>query len=248
VGSLIVAFVEVNALKNPSKDAVIAKLATIAYIPASTTREPVVVSLFSGRSSSTLSESIRIPDISNMTRIVRAIPYQPAKDIADIADGVRYLVAYIASLDKNDQIGILAKDFEYINNYGIGNRSDTSCLKANPNDPCQKDYESEYTITEFEPIPKNSLIAELFVHENFTGPSMIVRNNTDALESIFHDSISNIIVYNGSNFRQGNYVQVCDRPFFTGNCLYFQPCAYNVESLHNFNDVIDSIRFVNLGR
>ena len=39
------AFVEVNALKNPSKDAVIAKLATIAYIPASKRREPVVVSL-----------------------------------------------------------------------------------------------------------------------------------------------------------------------------------------------------------
>jgi hypothetical protein len=190
------------------------------------------------------SESAEIPDISNITSAVKGVPY--LGDAAAIANAARNVIAYAVALDKNDELGILTKDFNAINNFGVGSHYDSSCLKSDPDADCVKDYILEYSIHEFVPIPKDSLIAEVFVHENFTGPSTVVGDNIASFDDIFHDSISSIKLYTGSNYTQGDFLEICDRPYHTGECFELQPGIYDFKGF-SINDMIDSIRFVRPG-
>lgn len=191
-------------------------------------------------------DAANIPDISNLTKAVSGIPY--ARDVAAAADAVRYIVATIAEQNDHDPLGIVAKDFEYLNGFGIGNHQDASCFKDDIEALCDEDYVLGYSVTEFEPIPQDSLIAELFIHEKYTGPNAIIRNNTASLGSVFDDSISSIRVYSGPNYRQGDYVEICEEPYFSGKCLTLEPGEYNLDPLFNFGDAVDSIRFIHLNR
>ena len=187
------------------------------------------------------SESVEIPDITNITGTVNGVPF--IEDAAAVANAVRNIIALVSSSDKNDKLGILAKDFEDINNFGVGEHQDYSCYK-NALSPCFKDYKIYYSITEFQSIPKNSLTAEVFVHENFTGPSTVIRNNTATFDDIFQDAITGIKIYTGPNYREGDHVEICDRPFFTGNCFELEPGRFSFENNTTLNDQIDSMKFI----
>jgi hypothetical protein len=197
-------------------------------------------------------DKVDIPDISNITKVLGALPV--VGDAAAIADVARFNLATLAAQLQNDPIGIVAKDFdEGINDFGRGIHNDASCLKENIESLCKKDYELQYSIREFKPISKNSLTAEIFLYRNFTGPSAIITNNTASLGDLFSNDITSIKVYNDTNYRPGDYVQLCNEPYFSGECLRLdEPRNYDLQSMREyknqsiaqFNHNISSIRFV----
>jgi hypothetical protein len=185
-----------------------------------------------------------IPNISNLTKALSAIP--ATKDAATVADSVHFFVTYIAALNGDDPLGIITKDFENINDFGNGTHIDASCFRENPKEQCEKDYVLAYSVSEYEPLPDDSLIAELFVYEDYTGPNTIIRNNTAILGNIFQNSISSINVSGAINYAEGALVQVCDKLYFGENCLNLGPGEYNIDYLSNFglDQEIESVRFI----
>lgn len=171
-------------------------------------------------------QNVRIPDISSVTRV---------GDIGAVDNGIREAFSQGGiSLDKNEILGVVLKDYESLHNFGVGWHIEPSSTN---------DYQISYTIEEFQPMPTDSLIVEPFVHAGFTGPSTIIRQNTPWIGDVFHDSITGVKVNTGPNYRPGDTVQLCEEMDYGGNCINLGPGNHDIGSL-GFNDKADSIRFI----
>ena len=185
-------------------------------------------------------KKVRIPDLSPVTRItaLTGVPEIVAiGEAVDLASTIlRTAIATINELDSDDPLGILVKDFNSVNNFGQNWHSDRSD---------NQDYELNYLVEEFKPMPTDSLIVEVFTHSGFSGSSTFINKNTRDLGGVFHDSITNVRVTQGPGYQPGDILQICADADYGNPCITLGPGDHDIgTSPYNFNDKADSIWFI----